>query len=105
MAASLSCTRLLCLCLLLPALKAFAQQPALQFDVASIRPAQTPQGRGPLAALREDINTTPGNLTMRNVTVETCIRWAYKLNPYQVSGQDRLATDRYDIIAKAPNSA
>ena len=90
---------------LLLAATALAQQPALQFDVASIRAAQTPQGRGPLAALREDINTTPGNLTMRNVTLETCIRWAWKLNPYQVSGQDRLGTDRYDIVAKAPGAA
>jgi len=43
-----------------------AAQTAPQFDVASIKPSQTPQGRGPLSSLREDINTTPGNLTMRN---------------------------------------
>jgi hypothetical protein len=42
-----------------------AAQTAPQFDVASIKPSQTPQGRG-LPSLREDINTTPGNLTMRN---------------------------------------
>jgi uncharacterized protein (TIGR03435 family) len=80
-------------------------QTAPQFDVASIKPSQTPPGRGPLAALREDINTTPGNLTMRNVTLATSIRWAYHLNAYQVSGPDSISADRFDIIAKAANPA
>lgn len=91
--------------LALLAAAALGQQPAPRFDVASIRPAQTPEGRAPLARLREDINTTPGNLTMRNVTLETCIRWAYRLNPYQVSGQDRLSTERFDVLAKAADAA
>jgi uncharacterized protein (TIGR03435 family) len=76
-----------------------------QFDVASIKPSQAPAGRGPLAALREDINTTPGNLTMRNVTLATSIRWAYHLNTYQVSGPDSISADRFDIIAKAATPA
>src|SRR5580698_5759839 len=78
-----------------------AAQTAPQFDVASIKPSQTPPGRGPLAALREDINTTPGNLTMRNVTLATSIRWAYKLNAFQMSGPDSISADRFDIVAKA----
>lgn len=86
--------------LLFLAAAGIAQQTTVQFDVASIRPSQTPPGRG-LFSLREDINTTPGNLTMRNVNLETCIRWAYRLNPYQVSGQDKLGADRFDIFAKA----
>lgn len=97
------CARITVLFALL-ATAAIAQQPAPQFDVASIRPSQTPPGRG-LFSLREDINTTPGNLTMRNVSLETCIRWAYRLNPYQVSGQEKLGTDRFDIITKAAAAA
>jgi uncharacterized protein (TIGR03435 family) len=78
-------------------------QTAPQFDVASIKPSQAPPGRGPLAALREDINTTPGNLTMRNVTLATSVRWAYNLNTFQISGPDSISADRFDIIAKAGN--
>ncbi len=74
------------------------------FDVASIRPSQTPQGKG-LPSLREDINTSPGTLRMQNVTLTTIIRWAYKLNVYEVTGPDWLSMGRYDITAKADTAA
>src|SRR5579863_2359753 len=70
------------------------------FEVASIKPSQTPQGRG-LPSLREDINTDPARLTMGNVSLNTAIRWAYKLSVYEVSGPDWLMTTRFDITAKA----
>jgi len=81
-------------------------QPAAgpMFDVASIRQATVPQGAG-LAALREAINATPGSLTMRNVTLKSCIRYAYDLKPYEVSGPDWLGDRRFDIAAKAGNAA
>jgi uncharacterized protein (TIGR03435 family) len=83
------------------ALSAFAQSAASPpaFEVASIRPSQTPQGKG-LPSLREDINTSAGTLTMRNVTLTTTIRWAYKLSAYEISGPSDLADARYDITAK-----
>jgi uncharacterized protein (TIGR03435 family) len=72
------------------------------FEVASIKPAQAPPpGRGPLAALREDINTDPGRLTMTNVTLATAIRWAWKLGVYEISGPDWISTTRFDITAKS----
>ncbi len=69
------------------------------FDVASVRPGTPPPG-GALAPLREDINTSSGTLTMRNVKLSTCIRWAYKLNVYEISAPDWMDSTRYDIIAK-----
>jgi uncharacterized protein (TIGR03435 family) len=90
--------------LALLASQGFAQAPAPQFDVASIKPSQTPPGRG-LASLREDISTSPGALTMRNVTLSTSLRWAYKLNPYQISGPDWLDMARFDIVAKVEGAA
>jgi uncharacterized protein (TIGR03435 family) len=69
------------------------------FEVASIRPSQTPQGRG-LPSLREDINTSAGTLVMRNVTLTTTIRWAYKLSSFEISGPPDLGGARYDITAK-----
>ena len=81
---------------------ALAQTPAPPpaFDVASIRPSATPQGKG-LPSLREDINTSPDTLTMRNVTLPTAIRYAYKLSAYEISTPPGLADARYDIVAKA----
>lgn len=72
------------------------------FEVASIKPTQTPQGRG-LASLREDINTDPARLTMTNVALKTAIRWAYKAGIYEISGPDWLNDVRFDIVAKAAN--
>src|SRR5580698_1558545 len=70
------------------------------FEVASIKVSQTPPGRG-LASLREDINTDPARLTMGNVSLNTAIRWAYKLGVYEVSGPDWTLSERFDITAKA----
>lgn len=73
------------------------------FEVASIKASQTPPGRG-LASLREDINTDPARLTMANVSLNTAIRWAYKLGVYEISGPDWLSNTRFDITAKAASS-
>lgn len=73
------------------------------FEVASIRPAQTPQGRG-LIPFRETVDATPGSLTLRNVTLTTCIRWAYDLKPFEISGPPWLGEERFDITAKAANA-
>src|SRR5580658_6986915 len=70
------------------------------FEVASIKASQTPAGRG-LASLREDINTDPARLTIGNVSLNTAIRWAYKLGVYEISGPDWISTTRFDIVAKA----
>ena len=75
----------------------YAQKPA--FDVASIKPG-VPLTGGALAALREDINTSAGTLTMRNTKLSTIIRWAYKLNVYELAGPDWIDNTRFDIIAK-----
>jgi uncharacterized protein (TIGR03435 family) len=74
------------------------------FEVASVKVAETPQGRG-LAALREDIGTSAGTLTMRNVKLSTCIRWAYGLNLYEISGPDWIDTQRFDITAKPDHAS
>jgi len=78
----------------------FSQTPQAQrpsFEVASIRASQNK---------RTSIETSPGNLTMRGVTVESCVRWAYGTDgkapaEYQISGgPDWARSEMYDIIAK-----
>jgi uncharacterized protein (TIGR03435 family) len=70
------------------------------FEVASIKVSQTAPGRG-LASLREDINTDPARLTVGNVSLNTAIRWAYKLGVYEIGGPDWISNARFDITAKA----
>jgi uncharacterized protein (TIGR03435 family) len=84
------------------AMTATAQPSAPTFEVASIRPSQTPQGKG-LPSLREDIVATPGSLVLRNVTLTSSIRWAYKLSAFEIAPVD--GEPRYDITAKAPSTA
>ena len=84
------------------AFSAFAQPPS--FEVASIRPSDTPQGKG-LPSLREDITTSPDTLTMRNVLLNTTIRYAYKLSTFEIGGPADLGDKRFDIMAKAPMAA
>lgn len=67
-----------------------AESPA--FDVAAIKTAQPG---------REGIQTEPGSVTMRNVRLNDCIRWAYGVAEFQVSGPAWLDEVRFDIFAKA----
>ena len=81
-----------------------AATPGIRGSPASVKVAEPPQGRG-LAALREDISTSSGTLTMRNVKLSTSIRWAYKLNLYMgrsSQAPDWMESARFDIIASSP---
>jgi uncharacterized protein (TIGR03435 family) len=69
------------------------------FEVASIRVNKDDQSG--VAGKRISIETSPGSLVMRNVTLISCIRWAYDVHDYQiVGGPDWRNSERYDIIAK-----
>jgi uncharacterized protein (TIGR03435 family) len=66
------------------------------FDVASIRPAES---KG------EEIQVVPGGVTMRGYRMMSCIRWAYGIQDYQVSGPGWLTELSFDIVAKAGTAA
>ncbi|MBI2679412.1 MAG: TIGR03435 family protein [Candidatus Solibacter usitatus] len=71
------------------------------FDVESAKRA-SPDSPG--ADSSERITRHPGELIMHNVTLSTCIQWAFNVQPFQVSGPSWLSSDRYEIWAKAsPN--
>jgi uncharacterized protein (TIGR03435 family) len=82
----------ICIVLAVPSI---AQQPA--FAVASIHPSA--------AEVRFEhdgtTETTPGTLRMRDVSVETCIKWAYGVQYSQISGPAWIDSDKFDITAKA----
>src|SRR5271157_1999971 len=62
------------------------------FEVASIRADQPG---------RERIEAVNGRLTMQNVRLTSCIRWAYDVLEQQVSGPDSLNDTWFSIFAKA----
>jgi uncharacterized protein (TIGR03435 family) len=78
-----------------------------RFELASVkRVPMVAEGQttGP-----ESIVVHPGSLAMRNVRLRSCIKWAYDLKEYQVSGPSWLGSPgwlgrdvaRYEIVAKA----
>jgi uncharacterized protein (TIGR03435 family) len=65
------------------------------FEVASVKPNKTGQRGGQL-------NTEPGRLTITNMPLRVCIKTAFGLQDYQLSGGTASVEDeRYDIVAKA----
>src|SRR5450631_1285735 len=76
------------------AIPAIAQQPA--FAVASIRPSAAD------VKFEHDgsTETTPGTLRMQDVSVETCIKWAYGVQESQIAGPAWIDSDKFDITAK-----
>lgn len=70
---------------------------AQSFAAASIRPSAAQ------VQFEHDgkTETTPGTLTMRDVTVATCIKFAYGVQDSQISGPEWLQSEHFDITAKA----
>jgi len=79
------------------ALLACSAQAQSAFSVAVIRPSSEE------VKFERDgkTDTQPGHLVMKDVTVQTCIKWAYGVQRAEVVGPDSLEQDRYDIEAKA----
>jgi uncharacterized protein (TIGR03435 family) len=89
------------LCFALLAALAANAAPAA-FEVASVRPNQAGSAGGE-GHTREKIEHSPIGLTMTNVTLSSCIKWAYGVRDFQISGAPGwFGTERYDINAKAP---
>jgi len=86
------------------ALVAFVPQGLAQaqaFAVATIRPSAAAvefERDGKTEFLRD-------TLQMRDVTVNTCIKVAYRVQDSQVSGPDWIGSDRFDIVAKPDGPA
>ena len=75
------------------------------FEVASVKRNNTSEPGRQGALFRENINTTQGNVALRNVTLKSCIKWAYGLQDSQVAGPDWITVERYDIVAKSSGPA
>lgn len=75
----------------------------LAFEVASVK--LTAHGRNAEGWSYSDLKiASPGRLVGINASLDECIRWAYDVKEYQVSGPDWIRSDAasYDVEAKAP---
>jgi uncharacterized protein (TIGR03435 family) len=83
----------------------FAQQaPAVTaFDVASIKANDTSVRERHM--MFDDISSDPATLTIRDVSLQGCIKWAYDIQDYQVSGPGWLNSEHFDITAKTAEPA
>src|ERR1019366_7776463 len=91
--------------ILFAATAAFGQSAdAPAFDVASVK--VSPPGTVPVDHRRRDnIQVSPGTVTMRGVSLKASIRWAWHVTEYQVTGPDWLDSQRYEIAGKAAGPA
>jgi uncharacterized protein (TIGR03435 family) len=64
------------------------------FEVTSVKPNKSGNGSS-------RFNFRHGRLTATNVSLKSCIYFAYRIKDYQISGPDWLNSERYDIAAKA----
>src|SRR5258708_22217964 len=78
---------------------AFAAPNPPAFDVASIKPNQMGNAGGEKSE-RENITVSPEGVIMRNVSLRSCLKWAYEVKDFQISGPSWLASQKYDIAAK-----
>ena len=70
---------------------------APQFDVTSVKPSHSDGWQG--------IDTMPGRIRAGSITLTRCIREAYSVGPHQViGGPDWIATDRWEIVARADHA-
>jgi uncharacterized protein (TIGR03435 family) len=80
-------------------LAAFAAPNPPAFDVASIKPNQMGNTGGEKSE-RENITVSPEGVIMRNVSLRSCLKWAYDVKDFQINGPGWLASQKYDIAAK-----
>src|ERR1019366_4255433 len=91
--------------ILFAATAAFGQSAdAPAFDVASVK--VSPPGPVPGDHRRRDnIQVSPGTVTMRGISLKGAIRWAWHVTEFQVTGPDWLDSERYEIAGKAAGPA
>jgi uncharacterized protein (TIGR03435 family) len=86
---------------LLPVLPVTAASQTSSFAVATIHPSAADVKFEHDGAIEFHGNT----LSMKDVTVDSCIKWAYDVQNSQIAGPAWMDSDRYDITAKSDGPA
>ena len=79
-----------------------AQTPG--FEVASVKLSK-PGAANVKEGNRELITVDPATLILRNLTLQSCLRWAYDVQDYQILGPAWLNSEHYDIAATTATPA
>lgn len=99
---NLQIVRSLPIVLVLP-LPILMAQPAFEVASVKVNRAGTKGGEG---REKESIAIEPGSLSMKNVSLTSCMRWAYSVRDFQIAGAPVWSnSERYDIAAKAAGPA
>jgi uncharacterized protein (TIGR03435 family) len=77
-----------------------AAAPPAAFEAASVRPAVA-GASGYEGTSRSKVEYTSSRLTMSNVDLIDCVKWAYDAREDQISGGNGLGGERYEILAKS----
>jgi uncharacterized protein (TIGR03435 family) len=83
----------------------------LTFEVASVKPAAPLDMQKIAAAMQSGespkigMQVDAGRVSFTYVDLKSLVSIAYKVKPYQVSGPDWMANQRFDIVAKFPTGA
>jgi uncharacterized protein (TIGR03435 family) len=81
-----------------------AKGKAQEFEVASIRLNRSDDSG--VEGRRISVRSSPGGVIMGNVTLTSCIRWAYDVHDFQiVGGPAWRSSERYDISARTASPA
>jgi len=76
------------------------------FDVASIKPAAPMTPGQMMVGIRGGPGTgDPGQMTFTNVSLKDLIEAAWDVKAYQITGPNRLESERFDVTAKVPKGA
>jgi len=70
------------------------------FDAATIRVSQSAPVKGE-GSERDSIVFNPVALTMSNVSLKSCLRWAYSLNEYEIAAPLWMSDVKWDIRARS----
>jgi uncharacterized protein (TIGR03435 family) len=83
-----------------------AAGPALEFEVASVKPAPPIEPQKIMSGqMHIGMSIDAARVDIGNLSLADLIRIAYRMKSYQVSGPDWMASQRFDIMAKMPEGA
>jgi uncharacterized protein (TIGR03435 family) len=76
------------------------------FEVASVKPA-APLDRGQILSgqMHVGMKIDAARVDIGFMSLAELIRVAYRVKPYQISGPDWMASERFDVLAKLPEGA
>jgi uncharacterized protein (TIGR03435 family) len=70
-----------------------------EFEVASVKPAAPVAGH---FQYHMTMKVDAAMVNISNASLTYLVRTAYRVNSYQISGPDRMETQKFDVVAKLP---